>query len=343
MRTLFFLVILASLAWSGYWYVGAEAQSRGFQAWLDQQRARGWVAEASAIEVAGFPNRFDTEIRDLNLADPNSAWAWSAPVFQILALSYSPNHVIADWPNRQSIASPMGRIEVFSQQMRGSVRLAPNTSLALQETRIDLQDVRLESTNGWEAALSEGFLAIREAPEGNAPPHAYDVALTASALDFPEPLLRRIDPAGLAPKSMQNATIRLTPVFDAPWDRHAVEDGPPALVTLNIGNVSGAWGEMEMTVTGRLDADPAGYADGDLNLIAQNWREMLDIAERSGALPGALRTVLEGVLGGAAQVTGQTNRLDITISFSRGRPSVAGIPIPGGERLRLNRGVRGTG
>lgn len=334
MRTLLIAVVIGALAWAGYWVVGSRAKQAALQGWLDDRRAAGWVADSADLSVQGFPNRFDTTVRDLNLADPRSGWAWAAPWFQIFALSYQPNHIIAVWPPEQSVANPGQRITITNQDMRGSVRFTPSTNLALDQAIIQLDTLALRSSQSWTAALGEGQLAIRRAEPGAAPDHAYDVNLKARSLQLPEGLRETLDPAGLLPQSIQRADIRLTPVFDAPWDRIAVETGPPALQILNVGNVSFQWGDMSMTIVGRLDADAQGLAQGDLNIIARNWREMLDISVRAGWLPVELRGSLETGLALLARATGQTNRLDVTLMFKDGQTRLGPLPI--GKAPRLN-------
>lgn len=335
MRTLFFVVMIAALGWSGYWFAGSQGKEAALTAWLDDRRSQGWVADTADLTVSGFPNRFDTTITELHLADPRSNWAWSAPWFQIFALSYQPNHIIAVWPPEQTVASPSERITVNSSDMRGSVRFAPSTSLALDQAIVELQALALDSSLGWTAALDSGQLAIRRTPPGAAPEdHAYDVSLTARSLRLPEPTRAVLDPAGLLPEAIARADVRLTPVFEAPWDRIAVETGPPDLLILNVGNISYEWGEMSMTVTGRLDADAAGLAEGDLNIIARNWREMLDMSVRAGWVPEDLHGSLETGLALLARATGQTDRLDITLTFDKGLARIG--PIPVGRAPRLN-------
>ncbi len=337
MRKLFFAVIVAFLAYSGYWVVGSGAKKAAIEGWLEQQRARGWVADAAEVHVAGYPNRFDTRIEDLHLADPSSDWAWSAPWFQILTLSYTPNHVIAVWPPVQSFAGPGERVTLESRRIRGSVRFAPNTSLALQQAIIELDGLNFASTEGWRAGLSEGQLSVRRAPEGTAPDFGYDVDLRARTLRLPEPVKRALDPADLLPDALARLDLRATPVFDARWDRVAIEQGPPVLETLNIQNASFEWGEMEMTVTGRLDADEDGYAKGRLNVIARNWREMVEMGVNAGVLSPDLASGLRTVLAVMAEATGNSEMLDITLRFENGLAKVG--PVPVGRAPRLNGGA----
>ena len=333
MRKLFFLILFAGLAYSGYWWVGATAKETAIDAWLAERRGAGWAADRSDLILTGFPNRFDTILRDLVLADPVTGWSWSAPEFQILALSYKPNHIIAVWPQSQTIASPRERITLNTERMRGSVRFAVNTQLALEQAIIELTDLRADSTDGWNATLGEGQIAIRKAPPGGAPDFGYDVSLTTDHLTLPEPIRDELDPAGLFPASIARAEARLTPVFDAEWDRKAVEGPPPNLTALNIGRLGFTWGGMDLLVRGTLEADAAGHASGDLNITAKNWEDMLDVSVNAGWVPRDMSRSLRRGLGIVAQLTGDTNQLDATLTFADG--SVWLGPIPVGDAPRM--------
>ena len=98
MRIVLAIIALAALGWTGWWFLIASAKEAALNAWLAERRAAGWVADAEAVEVAGFPYRVDTTVRGLELANPEAGWAWSAPEFQFLTLAYQPNHLIAIWP-----------------------------------------------------------------------------------------------------------------------------------------------------------------------------------------------------------------------------------------------------
>ena len=101
MRLLLAVIVIAALGWSAYWVIGQRGLEQGLADWFEARRAEGWVAETSDLRVRGFPNRFDTGFSDLLLADPETGLAWEAPYFQLSALSYRPNHVIAVWPEEQ--------------------------------------------------------------------------------------------------------------------------------------------------------------------------------------------------------------------------------------------------
>ena len=103
-RFLTIFIVVVTLGYSAYWWAGSAAQETAWARWMEERRAAGWVADYDALEVKGYPNRFDTRLTGFTIADPRAGWAWSGPVFQVLALSYKPNHIIAVWPLR-SLAS----------------------------------------------------------------------------------------------------------------------------------------------------------------------------------------------------------------------------------------------
>ena len=48
---------VVAVFWSAWWFAGAHWSEAGLRLWLAERRADGWVADASAIRVAGFPIR----------------------------------------------------------------------------------------------------------------------------------------------------------------------------------------------------------------------------------------------------------------------------------------------
>ncbi|MEO0912975.1 MAG: DUF2125 domain-containing protein, partial [Pseudomonadota bacterium] len=288
MRTLTFLVILAALGWSGYWFAGSTAKETALSGWFDGQVERGWVAEYSDLTVTGFPNRFDTIIEDLALADPATGWAWNTPRFNILALSYQPNKVITIFAREQVISTPGQKLTVVSDRLASSVHLEANTDLGLQEAILEMKGLGITSTAGWASAITDGQLSIRRSLPGTAPDFGYDVALDAADFRLPDPLKNALDPAGLYPATVTPIYLRMTPVYDAPWDRHAAEGATPALIALNIQNLSVTWGTLQMQIRGALDIDRLGRPEGELNLVARNWPDMLELAVAGGFISADL-------------------------------------------------------
>ena len=133
MRAIIGICLAAAVLWCGYWFVGSSTLQGQISEWFEQRRSEDWQADYSDISVSGFPNRFDTTISDLVLADPETGVAWEAPFFQLLTLSYKPNEIIAVWPLTQVIATPRERFDILAAKMQGSLRLGAATSLPLEE------------------------------------------------------------------------------------------------------------------------------------------------------------------------------------------------------------------
>ncbi|MEO1918276.1 MAG: DUF2125 domain-containing protein, partial [Paracoccaceae bacterium] len=102
MRGLITLTLVLALSWSGWWFFGTAAQKTAIETWMQERREAGWIAEVDDFNVTGFPNRFDSVFIGLTLSNPRASWTWQAPRFQLIALSYKPNHIIAVWPDTQT-------------------------------------------------------------------------------------------------------------------------------------------------------------------------------------------------------------------------------------------------
>lgn len=335
MRWLLAIVALLVLGWSGWWWFGATVRERAVESWLAERRADGWVAEAADIRVAGFPNRIDMTVEGLALADPESGWSWTAPEFQVLSLSYKPHQFITVWPGEQVIASPFETTTVASEVMRGSVVFEPNRRLALDRSTIEIEAMTLTGASGWQAGVDTALVSTRQAGD-RAPPFSHDVSVEVAGLTPPRGWLDGIDRAGVLPDAIDALTLDATLVFDRPWDRVAVEGDNPALQQVRLRGATARWGELELSGSGTVSADAAGFAEGEIELEARNWREVLAVAEAGGLLPpavaGGIRTGLELL----ARFGGGGDSLSVPLEFRDGRTRLG--PVPVGPAPRLTRG-----
>ena len=132
MKRLLVVSVVGAALWSGYWLVAMRGAQAGFESWFAARRAERWQAEYAGLSVRGFPNRIDTTFDRPVLADPGTGLAWEAPFFQIFALSYRPNHVIAVWPGQQRLSTPQAKYDIASADMRASLVMAPEPALPLE-------------------------------------------------------------------------------------------------------------------------------------------------------------------------------------------------------------------
>lgn len=340
MKRLLILILVSAALWSGYWLYGASASKSAFVAWFEERRAEGWAADYADLEVRGFPNRFDTTFTDPALADPGTGWAWNAPFFQLLALSYKPNHVIAIWPETQRIATPQGRFDMTQAEMQASVVLWPSTALALDRVRLVADTVQVTASDGSTTAASALRLAAERlgadgqaattAPEAG--PTRYRIALSAEGFAPDSALRQRIDPTDRLPRTLDALRADVTLGFDRPWDRSSVEEARPQPQLISLRLAEARWGELELLGAGDLEIDAEGEASGRITVKARNWREILAMARASGELPDGVADTLEQ---GLSLQAGRNDGIDIPLDFRRGLIWIGPLPVMDSPLFRL--------
>jgi hypothetical protein len=331
-RKLIWIVAIAGLAWAGYWFVGSSASKSATEAWLEDRRTEGWQVEYSDLSVRGFPNRFDTTLTDLQLTDPETGVSWSAPFFQLFALSYKPNHIIAVWPDTQTIATPFQKIDITSSKMTASLVVKAKTSLELDRANLIVENARVTSSEGWEAGVDDLKAAIRQT---DGPATSYDIASNVSTLIPSQAMRDLLDQGGTLPDRIESLALDSTLTFDAPLDRSTIERARPNITALKLNNTSGIWGELELRAKGDMTINEAGSPTGELALNARNWREMLKLAATAGAIPQEAVRTAEFALGLLAGVSGGSETLDAPLSFSKGRTYLGPIPIGPAPTIKL--------
>lgn len=334
MQRLLYVIVLAAVGWAGFWLFESSMVKRAYTGWFEDRRAEGWAADVGDISVRGFPNRVDTTLNDVRLGDPGTGLAWSAPFLQIFRLSYQRDHVIVAWPNEQDlqlIGPPERRVRIVSADMRASLVLVSGDDKALDRSNFEASGLAVTSETGgdWAAEKVNAALARQAGSET-----AYRLALTAEGVAPPAPSGLSITISDL-PQTLSLLEADATLRFDAPLDRRAVEARRPQPVEIDIRRAAARWGEMDLLLAGKVALDAAGVPEGELTLRAENWRDMLKLAEAAGALPPALVVTLETGLEMIAGLSGRRETLDLPFSFENGRMALGPIPLGPAPKLRF--------
>jgi len=326
------LVITISLGvlWSGYWFVGSNAVERGLTTWLSDSGGRSWAVEYSSLNTSGFPNRFDTTLRDLTVADQNSGLAWAVPFFQIFALSYKPNHIIAVWPNQQTITLASENLAVTSDRMRGSVVFKPETALTLDRSSVEVSNLKLQSTRGWSTSMRTAQFSTRQSA---GLPDTHDVFFQTQDLRLSERFMAFLDPKGDLPDEFEMLSLDAAAAFTGPWDRYAVERRLPILTELTVKKLQFTWGELDFAASGNLTADASGFLSGKLEITAQNWRGIYQILLRLGIVQGGFAGAVESILQLMALETEDADILVTEWVFADGNMRLGAIPLGPAPRL----------
>ncbi|WP_425043387.1 DUF2125 domain-containing protein [Primorskyibacter sp. S87] len=330
MRLLVKVLIAAGLLWSLYWYAAGYGLRTSVTGWFAQQETRGWQAEFSEISTSGYPFRHVTALTSPALADPRNGTAWQADWLML----ESP----AIWPGRQTLRFPdtSQRLSYFDQtaviaaeNLQAVLFLHPGLALALDKMAV--------SSGAWTIQTGDGDLLGAEdltlAMEQVGTPETYRIDLSAAGFTPGDGLRRLSGSSASLPPSFETLQLRTTVTFDRSWDRSALEESRPQPRRIDLDLAEMKWGALSLFVAGELDVDEQGIPTGELAFKAENWREMLTMAENAGALPPQATAPVSRVLNMLAGLGGNPNSLDVQLNFRDG--FVAFGPIPLGPAPRL--------
>lgn len=333
MRRILWAAILLPLAWSGWWVWAANAVQRGTDAWFTDRRVEGWQADYSSLEVRGFPLRFDAHMTLPALADPETGLALSASGVDVAAPAWQPGDITVALPeDAMTLSSPQGRATL--QVTAGTVALdvRPSQAMALDHLRL--------VAGAWSLAGPEGVVLQAEDLQASfvqSETEALRYTLTASARALqPGPVPRAaLGVPDSWPVSFDSFVLDMQLRFDRPWDRTAVEVARPQPRYIKLDLAEAVWGALELRAAADLQVDAEGVPAGALSLQARNWQDMLDLAERAGALHPTLTAQARNVLQALAGATGDPRAIDVTLTLRDGRVWLGFVPLGPAPRLIL--------
>ena len=328
MRLLLAGIIVAALAWGGYWFVGARALEAQVHSFLD----RTPQARADAVRLLGFPNRFDLTLTRPQYDGPNGT-RWSAPFAQLFALSYRPNHVILVLPNDQQLDIGGIPLAIHSTDMRASVVTRASTDLPLDRFSLVSDGPRLSAPNGLALQADVMRLASR-ADDQEATRHALGFELLE--LRLPPGLRALLDPDGVLPPQIARAHLDAMLQLDRPVDRHAT-DGMPRITGIDVASARIEWGDLRIEATGVLQADAQGHLSGDIDVTVTEWTLLLEAARRARMWEPQYDLLIVPLFRGLAEEDGDPTRLSLPLTLQAGRVYLGPIelgfvpPLPGGS------------
>ncbi|WP_054006970.1 DUF2125 domain-containing protein [Cypionkella psychrotolerans] len=327
MRALLWIVLAATAAWTGYWWVGASQIESGVKAWIAQQPPG--VVIASSVEVHGIPNRFDLTVSDLVLADPAQGVQVSSPFVQVYAMTWKPWHVIAALPSGQVITLPDQVVTVGSEKLRASVQVHPSTALALNELVGEASGVKLTSDAGWTLGINTATVSMAEdVTRAN----TYRLGLRVAEIAPDAAVLQALAATDL-PDLVDEVFLDGHAVLTAPLDRNAVTSRPE-LMALEIADARVSWGALKFSAKGVLTAGPDGLAEGEIALRVEGWKRLPPILVALGLVKPDVAPTVERMLGIVAQQGGDLEILQIKLICKDGGMVLGPLPLGPAPRMR---------
>lgn len=314
MRALAVLAIVATLAWCGYWLVGARALDHAITTGLD----RIAQVEVTDHSIRGFPSRFDVTLSEPRVTA--SGLRWSSPFVQVFALSYRLNHLIAVFAHDQRLLGFGLDAVLHSDDLRASLVLEAGLDLPLD--RISLVGQQLELSMSGETHQIEGLRAAsRRLSE-----REHEVVLVLETAFPDSALMNRIDPDRNWPRRFDVLRLGVELEVDRPLDRTLIGGPEPRLQRITFTEARIAWQGTDVTATGRLTVGEDGFLSGDMALSVIGWRALMQAARTAGLMPEQHDALIAMALQGLVN-TDDPNRIDAAFAVVDGVVSMGPITV----------------
>lgn len=332
MKRAFVILSLIGALGVAAWFGWAAFSKRTVESWFAARMAEGWQVGVDDILVTGFPFAFETRLVGVTLADPATGLAWTAPYFTLRYPSWDLSQITAIWPERHMIASPVERLTISADTLSSTLDVRPGAQMALEASQTRMQGLVIASSLGWESQLAQGQIVMIRQDGTDA---RYEMRFSATDLVPAEQVTRLLDPAGVLPAAIPVVSAAGVVDFDRPWNITAIEDARPQPTRIALSEARAEWGALMLRLSGTVDIDAQGQPTGEIAIRAQNWPEMLAMAERAGLLPPGLRQTAESALGFLAGLSGRREDLDVSLRLDQGFVFLGPLPVGQGPRIRL--------
>ena len=319
MRAVIWLTAVFAIFYGGYWAVGSRAVLEGTETALADLRAAG-LADYAAVDLTGFPSRFDLTVTAPQLTSVDRSLHWSAPEVQVYALSYRPHHIIAVLPGEQALRLGRETIAIGSDDLRASAVFGIDPDLPLKRAQSVGTGLTLKSNQGWGAAAREARLAIREgasATDQELGAEVFDLSLSGQPADL-------LAEAGL-PEGGGHLRLDAVLALDRPLDRH-LPAAPVRITEADIRAAELTWGTVRLGGSGRIEITASGQPEGRIALTIHDWRAALPLATALGLITPETAPTVEKALDGLAQLGGGSE-LTLPLVFADGWMSLGPIPL----------------
>ncbi|WP_299368891.1 DUF2125 domain-containing protein [uncultured Tateyamaria sp.] len=329
MRKILWVILLAGLAWCGWWFAASSGMRGAVAAWFDARSAEGWQAEVGTIEGGGFPMTLSAGLRDIAVADPAAGVAVETAALDITAPAWWPGDVTVTLDEGPILlASPLGRSTLTMQDGVMALALHPGTALELEQLGWTAGPWQVR--DGAATQMSAESLTLTMTQTDGA---TYDLVAFADAFAPGDAIRAALRLPDSIPQAFESLRMQATVGFDTPWDRRALDQARPQPRVIDLHLAEAIWGDVVLNLSADLTVDVAGVPDGTVTLQAENWLKMLDLAQAAGILPPQFRGQAEGLLGMLAGASGNEETLDVELTLSGGAVRLGFIPLGPAPRL----------
>jgi hypothetical protein len=333
MRRLIWVILFLAVLWCAWWAVFGWGLKSALDTWFESRRTAGWQADYAQLDLRGFPGRVDADLTDVVLGDTTNGLIVSLPDLRIGAPTHWPGDVSLSLPsNPIEFETPEGRSTLRVSEGIADLKLHPGPSLEL-ETISALSGEWSLMSNGKSLLAAHGLTLLMD--QSVTSPQTYSFAFEAAGLRPGEIPRNRLRLPEDWPVAFDTFTMKGDVTFDKPWDITALETARPQPRKIALTFAEATWSDLRLFFAADLEVDTDGNPNGTVNIQAENWQVMLDLAERSGALPSSLRQQAEQGLSALARFSGDPTALDVQMNLRGGMMFVGFIPVGPAPKIML--------
>lgn len=334
MRFLKWTAIILAILVTGLWFGASYFVKKGAEAFVADMAAKGMVAGTPGISVGGFPARMDLALSAVKFVDPKTGAGWEGAELHIFAPSWKPWQITAELPPSQTLTLPgmtgNQTVGVTSQGLTASVRVSPDTRLALQEVTAGGAALQATSSLGWVVGVGDLRAQLLVAA---ADPKAYALTLNATEI-APDPSLAAALaavslpdlPVSDLPAKLESAHLALMLHMSTPLDLMATGTNPH-LTGLDLQDLTAQWGPLKFAASGALAADASGHAEGRIEIEITHWDRLPALLVATGAVKPEIAPTIGNALKALAAEGGDPAVLRVPLVMEAGRMSLGPLPL----------------
>lgn len=303
MRLLLILTSLLALIWSGYWIVFSVKLKSEVSDFLESYNSEERLIDYSNISIKGFPNRFDITVNELNIKNENSKINWFLPYFQILSLSYKPNHLILVFPNTQILQNGKNKIIFNSNEMLASLSFMDYKFSELDQFILSIENSEIKASERIILNTTALNFAIKQSKTLEGDYHlgfrGNNIKLNTTETNSEYKLLEN------NLNLVLHAEITLEELYSFSNKKM------PKIKTLNIKALDLKSSNFNVTGTGKAFFNNNILEDGILNIKIENWRSFFNTPLQNN---GKFKLGLELI----ETITGNDEILDLNLKIEDG-------------------------
>lgn len=316
-KRLAIMLLAPVVLWSGYWVVAAYAVQQGPQLAMGPAAKAGVIVHFDRARVEGFPSRFELTLSELSV-DAAQALSWDTQNVLVHAASHRPNEVSLDLSQPHRITGAWGEVQLDTAQAQITVLFKPTWSLGIGAITAGADGLRLSKVDEW--GLDVGTVRARLTGYSDTE-DAYRFDAELSDIDLSDLLVGLPDNYQM----MRSAEIKGDVVFDAAWDRRALEQGAPTARAVHLEHAQFDFGVSVISAAGRLTVDDIGVLSGKIGVSVAQWRDVFELAQQLGYIEPGLENFFLSLLTDMAAQDGSPETLSLPLVIHEGRVSMGAL------------------